>query len=282
MGTAGAVKNAGNFIDEPTLVFNGDIFTDLDLTAMMDEHQKNNAMLTIALTPVDDPTSYGLVEATVKTGFYVFEKPNPDDITTNMINAGTILLNPKLCRLYLLKPIAVLKETSSFASAGKKDVFAYTADCYWMVIGKPENYFQLHYDLLNGKSNQYSFNNNRKNNNRFKLYHTSVGTDYRSGCNRYNCTIGEYVQINGPVVIGPNCQVSNSSIVDDCILWKSVHVEPFAKMKHTIIANNSHIGSGSIIEGRTWRNTIIGYGQRVKTGRLISPNTIVSYNNSML
>ena len=251
LGTAGAVKNAGNFIDEPTLVFNGDIFTDLDLTAMMDEHQKNNAMLTIALTPVDDPTSYGLVETDSQNRILRFlEKPNPDDITTNMINAGTYIIEPEVMSLIPSQTnCSFERDIFPLLLREKKDVFAYTADCYWMDIGKPENYFQLHYGLLNG----------------------------------IICTIGEYVQINGPVVIGPNCLVSNSSIVDDCILWKSVHVEPFAKMKHTIIASNSHIGSGSIIEGAVLgSNTIIGYGQRIKTGRLISPNTIVSYNNSML
>lgn len=286
LGTAGAVKNAGNFIDEPTLVFNGDIFTDLDLTAMMDEHKKNNAMLTIALTPVDDPTSYGLVETDSQNRILRFlEKPNPDDITTNMINAGTYIIEPEVMSLIPSQTnCSFERDIFPLLLREKKDVFAYTADCYWMDIGKPENYFQLHYDLLNGKSNQYSFNNNRKKITTGSncIIHPSAQITGPVVIGN-NCTIGEYVQINGPVVIGPNCQVSNSSIVDDCILWKSVHVEPFAKMKHTIIASNSHIGSGSIIEGAVLgSNTIIGYGQRIKTGRLISPNTIVSYNNSML
>ena len=92
-----------------------------------------------------------------------------------------------------------------------------------------------------------------------------------------NCIIGQDVKINGPVVIGSNCQISSYSIIDDSILWNSVHVEPLAKIKHTIIANDCHIGSGSIIEQAVLgNNTIVGYGKHIKAGQLVSPNTIVS------
>src|ERR1041385_5209016 len=62
MGTAGAYKFAEDLIREPTVVFNGDILTDLDLKTMIREHSEHNATATIALTPVDNPSSYGLVE----------------------------------------------------------------------------------------------------------------------------------------------------------------------------------------------------------------------------
>jgi NDP-sugar pyrophosphorylase family protein len=56
-----------------------------------------------------------------------------------------------------------------------------------------------------------------------------------------------------------------------------VHIEPLVQIKHTIIANNSHIGSGSVIEQAViGNNTIIGYGQHLKAGRLVSPNTIIN------
>jgi mannose-1-phosphate guanylyltransferase len=280
LGTAGAVKNAGGFIDEPTLVFNGDIFTDLDITAMIENHKHNKAMLTIALTPVEDPTSYGLVETDNRNKIVRFlEKPNPDEITTNMINAGTYILEPEVISLIPSQTnCSFERDIFPLLLREKKDVFAYPEDCYWMDIGKPENYFQLHYDLLNGKSNQYHFNNGKK-----KVItgtHCVIHpTAHISGPAVIgdNCIIGEDVKINGSVVIGSNCQISNSSVIDDCILWNSVHVEPFSHIKHTIVANNSHIGSGCTIDQAVLgNNTIIGYGQHIKAGRLVSPNTIVN------
>jgi mannose-1-phosphate guanylyltransferase len=280
LGTAGAVKNAGGFIDEPTLVFNGDIFTDLDITAMMENHKQNKAMLTIALTPVEDPTSYGLVETDNRNKIVRFlEKPNPDEITTNMINAGTYILEPGVMSLIPSQTnCSFERDIFPLLLREKKDVFAYPANSYWIDIGKPENYFQLHYDLLNGKSNQYHFDNGKKKvvTGKNCVIHPSAQITGPAVIGD-NCVIGEDVKINGSVVIGSNSKISNSAVVDDCILWNSVHVEPFARIKHTIIANNSHIGSGCIIEQAVLgNNTIVGYGQKVKAGRLISPNTIVN------
>jgi NDP-sugar pyrophosphorylase family protein len=62
LGTAGAVKNVDEHINETFFVFNGDVFTDIDLTAMMEFHRKRGSKATIALTPVEDPTIYGVVE----------------------------------------------------------------------------------------------------------------------------------------------------------------------------------------------------------------------------
>ncbi|HEY7698979.1 MAG TPA: nucleotidyltransferase family protein, partial [Vicinamibacteria bacterium] len=62
LGTAGAVKNAEGFLGSRTLVFNGDILSDLDLRAVLDLHERAGAKATIVLTPVADPSAYGLVE----------------------------------------------------------------------------------------------------------------------------------------------------------------------------------------------------------------------------
>jgi mannose-1-phosphate guanylyltransferase len=279
LGTAGAVKNVGGFIDEPTLVFNGDIFTDLDLTDMMEHHKRNKAMLTIALTPVEDPTSYGLVETDDHNRILRFlEKPNPDEITTNMINAGTYILEPEVMSLIPSQAnCSFERDIFPLLLRDKKEVFAYPSDCYWIDIGRPENYFQLHYDLLNSKSNQYHFNDDRKKivTGAHCIIHPSARITPPVVIGD-RCIIGEDVKIIGPAVIGSNCQISNSSVVDDAIIWNHVHIEPFARIKHTIIANNSHIGSGSFIEQAVLgNNTIIGYGKHIETGRLISPNTKV-------
>ena len=97
LGTAGAVKNAEGLLDETFLVLNGDIFTDLDITAMIDYHRRKKAKVTIALTPVDDPTSYGLIETNAQGRVTRFlEKPEWSQVTTNMINAGTYVLEPEV------------------------------------------------------------------------------------------------------------------------------------------------------------------------------------------
>src|SRR5882672_6525651 len=97
MGTAGAYKFAEELIREPTVVFNGDILTDLDLKAVIREHHERKALATIVLAPVENPRAYGLVE-TEKDGRIrrFLEKPKDDEITVNTINAGTYILEPKV------------------------------------------------------------------------------------------------------------------------------------------------------------------------------------------
>ncbi|GAI49270.1 unnamed protein product, partial [marine sediment metagenome] len=89
LGTAGAVKNAEQYLDSTFVVLNGDIFTDLNIGDMLAFHQRKGAKATIALTQVDNPNAFGLVETASDrrvTGFV--EKPSPDQVTTNWINAG--------------------------------------------------------------------------------------------------------------------------------------------------------------------------------------------------
>ena len=117
LGTAGAIKNAERYLDETFLVLNGDIFTDLNITALIDSHLKRKAKVTIALTPVDDPTIYGVVETNTSGRISRFlEKPTWNEVTTNMINAGTYALEPDvLTRIPPQTNVSIERETFRYS-----------------------------------------------------------------------------------------------------------------------------------------------------------------------
>src|SRR5688572_24448181 len=94
LGTGGAVKNAEQWLDETTLVFNGDVLTDVDLPAVIDQHRRTRSAATLVLAPVPNPAAYGLVEfdADGRVGRFV-EKPDASQITTDTINAGIYVLD---------------------------------------------------------------------------------------------------------------------------------------------------------------------------------------------
>src|SRR5215472_9431776 len=95
LGTAGAVRYAGESLHESVVVFNGDVLTAIDLKAVIALHRERKAKATIVLTPVANPSAYGLVETEADGSVRRFlEKPNPDEITTNNINAGIYILEP--------------------------------------------------------------------------------------------------------------------------------------------------------------------------------------------
>jgi hypothetical protein len=96
LGTAGAIRYAGDSLRESVVVFNGDVLTQVDLAAVIRLHRERKARATIVLTPVDNPSAYGLVETDADGNVGRFlEKPQADEITCNTINAGISVLEPE-------------------------------------------------------------------------------------------------------------------------------------------------------------------------------------------
>src|SRR3954454_16940123 len=100
MGTGGALKFAEDKLDERFLMLNGDVLTDLDLTAQIAQHERTGARATLALTPVQDPSAYGLVRLDEDGAVREFvEKPSADQIDTNLISAGAYVLERSILDL---------------------------------------------------------------------------------------------------------------------------------------------------------------------------------------
>ena len=277
LGTAGAVKNAEKYLDETFLVLNGDIFTDLDITAMIQLHRDRKAEVTIALTPVDDPTSYGLVETNAQSRITRFlEKPKPSEITTNLINAGTYILEADV--LTHIPPqvnFSFERELFPLLLGRGELVFAYPSPAYWIDIGTPEKYLQLHRDLLSGKSSRHTPPTERLVGKQSQIHPTArikgpvvIGD---------NCTIGQQVKLSGPVVIGSGGTIQSGAIIEDSVIWHNVEIGQRAVVRNSIIANNCHlypdcrITDGSLLSD----NVIVNSGCQLKPASKIWPGTLV-------
>src|SRR5512133_755586 len=160
LGTAGAVKYAGQSIDETVVVFNGDVMTRVDLDEVLRLHRERKARATIVLTPVDNPTAYGLVETDEHGNVRRFlEKPKPEEITCNTINAGIYVLEPDTFDR-IPKDTAWSIERSYFPSLVERgETFvAYVDEGYWIDIGTPAKYLQVHRDIMDGRYSAPPFN----------------------------------------------------------------------------------------------------------------------------
>src|SRR5438067_4540470 len=153
LGTAGAVRYAGDQLRESIVVFNGDVLTEVDLGAVIALHRARRAKATIVLTPVDNPGAYGLVETDASGNILRFlEKPDPQQITCDTINAGIYILEPDTFdRIPSDVPYSI--ERSYFPSLIERgETFvAYVYKGYWIDIGTPEKYMQVHRDIMDGK-----------------------------------------------------------------------------------------------------------------------------------
>ncbi len=277
-GTAGAVKNAEKYLDEAFLVLNGDVFTDLDITAMIDFHRERKAKATIALAAVDDPTAYGLIETDAEGRVTRFlEKPSWSEVTTNMINAGTYVLEPDVLALIPpQKAVSIERDTFQQLLARREPMYAYSAPAYWMDMGTPEKYLQLHRDLLSGKCRHYGLTPGEE---VLLGEHTDIHpTAQIKGpvVIGNNCSIGRRVKLIGPVVIGDGCTILEDSVIEDSVIWRNARLGPRANLKNAILADNCCLNEGSIcLESVLGDNGTMLSGCKLEQGSRIEPGTTV-------
>jgi mannose-1-phosphate guanylyltransferase len=253
LGTAGAVRNAAQCIDDTCFVLNGDIYSGLNLAAMLDFHRARKAQVTIALTAVDNPGAFGLVETEGGGRVRRFlEKPKPSEITTDMINAGTYLIEPAVLD-YLSPGVVCSFERQVFPAllAGDAPVYGFADHSYWIDIGTPANYQQLNNDLLCGKGGQNIF-----------LHGNEIVAG--PGCQIHptadlrgplllgeGTIIAEEAALIGPCVLGPGCRIEARATVTSSVLWRAVSVGEAASVEKSIIANDSRLAAGGALEGVT-------------------------------
>ena len=250
LGTAGAVKNAGQYINDTFFVINGDIFTDIDLTDMLDFHKNKGAKVTIALTPVDDPTQFGVVETNNQQRVTRFvEKPSWEQVTSNLINAGVYILEGEILeRIPQGKHFMFERDVFPQLLAEGEPVFGYVTDTYWIDMGTPEKYLQLNRDLLCGKSAQVAFQAGDIRIDKQSSIHPRAELTGPILMDR-DCTISKGVQLKGPVVIGSGCNIHDGAIIESSILWQKVSIGKQATLKDCIVASDSCIEDNACIEG---------------------------------
>src|SRR3954452_13713381 len=150
LGTGGALKYAEPLLGERFLMLNGDVLTDLDLTAQMELHERTGARATLALTPVEDPSAYGLVRTKADGAVTEFvEKPAPDQIDTNTISGGAYVLERSVLDLLEAEQPASI-ERDVFPRLVGNGLYGCVSENYWLDIGTPERYLEATFDILEG------------------------------------------------------------------------------------------------------------------------------------
>jgi mannose-1-phosphate guanylyltransferase len=262
-GTAGAIKFAEEHLGDRFLALNGDVLTDLDLTALMRRHEEAGARATLALYPVDDPTAYGLVRRKEDGEITEFlEKPDPAEIDTNEISAGAYVLERSV--LDMIPPDREFSiEREVFPHLVGNGLYSQRLEGYWMDIGTPERYLQASWDILERRveTEPGSAVDDRG---VFVAPDASVdGAEIDS-----SVFVDAGAQISGGAtvgaraVVGPGCRIAEGASVAGSVLHASCEIDPGAEVRDSILAPNVRVGHGA----RVGPDCVIGQGASIDPG----------------
>ena len=235
--------------------------TQLDLAAVIRMHRERQARATIVLTPVDNPSAYGLVETDAESNIKRFiEKPKPEEITTNHINAGIYVLEPDTFdRIPSEVPWSI--ERSYFPSLIERNetFVAYIYNGYWIDIGTPEKDVQVHRDIMDGRFVAPPFAG-------LTSPRRCIAPDVRI---EEGATIGDPVFIDegvlvkagarlGPyAVLGRQTQVEEEAIIERAIVWPNCRIGSQSSIPDAVLGRQCHIGrnvslnSGAVLGDKT-------------------------------
>lgn len=257
LDTCGAVKNVERYIDGTFLVFNGDVLTDLDLTNLIAFHREKGGKASLYLTRVEDPTAYGLVPLDRKGHITEFlEKPSWDQVITDLINAGTYVLEPELLdRVPADEPYSFERQLFPGMLEDDLPMYGFPNEAYWMDIGTPAKYLQAHYDILR----------------------RMMPFDFKGEEIKPSVWVGEGTQISpeaavfGPTVIGAGCRIApHATVSSNCVLGPDCELGEGSYLEGAVLHAGCRVGSESVL-----RRCVLSSGVKIGERAHISDQAVL-------
>ncbi len=278
LGTAGSVKNAQSYLDEPFVVISGDALTDIDLSRAVRFHQDRRAMATIVLYSVASPLEYGVVITNPDGTINRFlEKPSWGEVFSDQVNTGIYVIQPEV--LELVPPAEVVDWSADVFPKMLKNklaLFGHPAEGYWTDIGNLPTYFQANWDALAGKVD-VEIAGDRREGSVWVGEDVELGHDVRLAGPAYigrECKIKAGVFINGPVCVGNFSVVDEGTKISNSIIWTYSYIGESSRLRqaivcrHATVKNNCLLEEGAVIGDEV----VVGEGSTIDAGVKIWPD----------
>jgi mannose-1-phosphate guanylyltransferase len=257
LGTAGPVRLAldEGVLQDRLIVLNGDVLTDIDLSAELAQHEQTGARATLALYPVDDTASYGVVPTDAEGRVEAFLEKSDGEAPTNRINAGAYVIDREVIdSIPAGRPVSFEREV--FPQLVGDGLYGYLAEGYWIDIGTPERYLESTWDLLAGRVES-------------KL----PARDETGSLVDESCLVsGAHV---GPQsVLGAHCSVGSDSRIERSVLHERVIVGADSVVRESVLAERVRVGERVSVEAGVMAGAgsvigdqaVIGEGARLDPG----------------
>ncbi|TAJ19963.1 MAG: NDP-sugar synthase [Dehalococcoidia bacterium] len=258
LGSGGAISSIAQGWDEPFIVCNGDIITDLDLSAMWRSHQERGAVLSISLFEVEDPSAFGVAD--LAEGFRIkrfVEKPKREDAPSHLINSGTWIFDPSLIAQMDPTTFHRVEERlfPDLCNAGKP-VFGFDhSGGYWGDIGNPTALLRVNLDLVLGA-----------------IPARLVGVPVTHGVLvDPTATIEDGARIEGPAVVGAGTVVARGARVTRSVLWDGVRIGADAAVTGSTVATGACIEAGATVEDSVVAHDAVVPGGTTVRGASVEP-----------
>jgi len=271
LGTAGALRHAAPLLrEERFLLFNGDILTDLDLTALMAHHRATGATATVALAEVADPTAFGMVEVDGADRVVRWvEKPAWQEVTSHWVNLGGSVFERRALEYVPEGAVTSLERDlyPDLIGAGEP-VYGFCSGAYWRDLGTPELYRAAHYDALLGRVALASL--------------TPLPPDLAAypGVRFFGpvavgagCRLAPETRIVGPACIGPGCEVAAGCTIERAVLWAGVRLGAGSYVAESIVGREVEIGAGCVVRG----DAVIGEHARIGADNVLANGVRVAH-----
>jgi mannose-1-phosphate guanylyltransferase len=236
LGTGGAIKNCEPLLrSSRCFIFNGDIFTNLNLSNMLDAHRQSAAAVSIALYEVDDPSRFGVIETDTDGRILSFtEKPPRELARSRYINAGVYIFERNVFDWFPTSPCSVERDIFPKLLANKTTMLGYREWPYWTDLGTPADYLQAHRDILARRV-------------RIPLQYREVSPGIWLGDSVH---IADDALIRPPVIVGDGSSIATGATIGPSVVLgtKSV-IESEALVTDSVIWDGATIKQGSFIQG---------------------------------
>jgi mannose-1-phosphate guanylyltransferase len=256
LGTAGPVRRAFDegLLDERLFVLNGDVLTDIDLTGELAQHEHSGARVTLALHPVEDTSSYGVVPTDSGGRVEAFLEKTEGEAPTNRINAGAYVIEREVVEA-IPPGRAVSFERETFPALVGDGLYGFPAAGYWIDIGTPERYLEATWDLLADRVGS-----------RLPA-RDETGSLVYEGCLLSGAHVGPQA------VLGRHCSVGSDARVERSVLHDRVVVGADAAVVESVLATGVRVGaSARVLPGAVvGAGAVIGDGAMIGAGARVDP-----------
>jgi mannose-1-phosphate guanylyltransferase len=266
LGTGGALKYAESLLDDRFFMLNGDVLTDIDLTAQLALHESTGARATLALTPVEDPSNYGLVRTADDGRVTEFvEKPAVDQIDTRNISAGAYVLERSVLDLLEADQPASI-ERDVFPQLVGNGLYGCVSDNYWLDIGTPARYLQATWDILEGAVGTAFA---ERTGGSYLVVEQSVDNQGRiipSALVESGCVIGEGARVGGRVVLESGVMIGANTTVERAVVMRGAEIGENCTLRGCIVGGGVRIGDNTHVEGLS----VLGEGVTIGADNVIA------------